>query len=393
MYLISLNLSTKGDIMNSEPEIINNNENLNVQRFDLQAFLKISVSQGISDIHIRINTPPMVRRDGLIIKTKLPPITSEDMEMIIKNIVPQNLQGKVNHCHDLDFSIVIPGVSRFRVNMLRDLGNIGFVLRVIPFEIPALDKLHLPPLLLEFTKYNNGLVLITGPTGSGKSTTLASLLDFINQNYQKHIVTIEDPIEFMHINNKCILTQRQLGVDTDSFPNGIKYALRQDPDIILIGEMRDRDTIISALKAAETGHLVFSTLHTNDAVQTINRIINSFEPFERESIRTQIAATLRGTVAQKLIKKAEGKGRVPATEILTVSHAARDYIIKDEVNKIYDLIKSGASVGMMSMNLSLQRLVKVGLISKEDAMQASDSPGEMRQLLAGGFHGTNTHID
>lgn len=379
--------------MNSEPEIINNNENINVQRFDLQAFLKISVSQGISDIHIRINTPPMVRRDGLIIKTKLPSITSEDMEMIIKNIVPQTLQTKVNHCHDLDFSIVIPGVSRFRVNMLRDLGNVGFVLRVIPFEIPALDKLHLPPLLLEFTKYNNGLVLITGPTGSGKSTTLASLLDFVNQNHQKHIITIEDPIEFMHINNKCILTQRQLGVDTDSFPNGIKYALRQDPDIILIGEMRDRETIISALKAAETGHLVFSTLHTNDAVQTINRIINSFEPFEREAIRTQIATTLRGTVAQKLIKRAEGKGRVPATEILTVSHAARDYIIKDEVNKIYDLIKSGASVGMMSMNLSLQRLVKVGLISQEDAMQASDSPGEMRQMLAGGFQGTNTFLD
>jgi twitching motility protein PilT len=378
--------------MNSEPEI-NNNDNLNVQRFDLQAFLKISVSQGISDIHIRINTPPMVRRDGLIIKTKLPPITSEDMEMIVKNLVPQNLQNKVNSAHDIDFSVVIPGVSRFRVNMLRDLGNIGFVLRIIPFEIPAIDKLHLPPLLLEFTQYNNGLVLITGPTGCGKSTTLASLLDYVNQTQQKHIITIEDPIEFMHINNKCILTQRQLGVDTDSFPNGIKYALRQDPDIILIGEMRDRDTIISALKAAETGHLVFSTLHTNDAVQTINRIINSFEPYEREYIRTQIAATLRGTVAQKLIKKSEGKGRVPATEVLTVSHAARDYILKDEVNKIYDLIKSGASTGMMSMNLSLQRLVKVGLITKDEALQASDSPGEMRQILAGAFQGANTHLE
>jgi len=370
---------------------MNNAEVVDVQRFDLQAFLKLSVSQGISDIHIRINTPPMVRRDGLIIKTKLPPITTEDMETIIKNIVPQNLLSKINTSHDIDFSVEIPEVSRFRVNLLHDLGNLGFVLRVIPFEIPPVEKLFLPPSLLEFTKFNNGLVLITGPTGSGKSTTLAALLDFINQNQQKHVITIEDPVEFMHPNKKCIFTQRQIGVDTDSFPNGMKYALRQDPDIILIGEMRDRETIISALKAAETGHLVFSTLHTNDAVQTINRIINSFEPHERESIRSQIAETLKGTIAQKLIKKAEGKGRVPATEILVVTPAAKDYILREEINKIYDLIKTGSHAGMMSMNLSLYRLVKVGLITQETALQSSDSPAEMQQMLSGAFHGTETY--
>ncbi|MDD3013338.1 MAG: type IV pilus twitching motility protein PilT [Candidatus Gastranaerophilales bacterium] len=370
---------------------INNNEIVNVQRFDLQAFLKISVSQGISDIHIRINTPPMVRRDGLIIKTKLPPITIEDMELIIKNIVPQNLQAKIDTSYDIDFSIEIPEVSRFRVNLLHDLGNLGFVMRVIPFEIPPIEKLYLPPSLLEFTKFNNGLILITGPTGSGKSTTLASLLDYINQNQQKHIITIEDPIEFMHTNKKCVFTQRQLGTDTDSFPNGMKYALRQDPDIILIGEMRDRETIINALKAAETGHLVFSTLHTNDAVQTINRIINSFEPYERESIRAQIAETLKGTVSQKLVRKAEGKGRVPATEILTVTPAARDYILRDEINQIYDLIKTGSHSSMMSMNLSLHRLFKAGLITKEAALQASDTPAEIQQMLSGAFHGTDTY--
>jgi twitching motility protein PilT len=217
------------------------------------------------------------------------------------------------------------------------------------------------------------------------------LLNFINENQQKHVITIEDPIEFMHSNKKCVFTQRQLGIDTDSFPNGMKYALRQDPDIILIGEMRDRETITSALKAAETGHLVFSTLHTNDSVQTINRIINSFEPHERESIRSQIAETLKGTVAQKLIKKTEGKGRVPATEILVVTPAIKDYILKDEVNKIYDLIKASSHVGMMSMNLSLYRLVKANLITQETALQASDSPAEMQQMLTGAFHGTQKY--
>jgi len=366
-------------------------EIVDAQQFDLQSFLQLSVSQGMSDIHIRINTPPMVRRDGLIVKTKLPPISAADMEMIISNIVPQNLKSKINTSHEIDFSIEIPGVSRFRVNLLHDLGNVGFVLRVIPFEIPAIEKLFLPPSLLEFTKLNNGLVLITGPTGSGKSTTLSSLIDYINQNQQKHIITIEDPIEFIHSNKKCMFTQRQLGTDTGSFPDGMKYALRQDPDIILIGEMRDRETITSALKAAETGHLVFSTLHTNDAVQTINRIINAFEPFERESIRLQIAETLKGTVSQKLVKKAEGKGRVPATEILFVTPATKDYILRDEINKIYDLIKTGTHSNMMSMNLSLYRLVKANLITQETALQASNAPNEIQQMLSGTFHGTETY--
>jgi len=378
--------------MRSESET-GNVEFLNTDQFDLQMFLKLAVSQGVSDVHIRINTPPMVRKDGIIIKTKLPDITAEDMEMIVKNIVPRSLQDRVHDIYDIDFSMEIPGISRFRVNLLHDLGHLGFVLRVVPFEIPSLEKLFLPPSLLEFTNLNNGIIIITGPTGSGKSTTLASLLDYINNHQQKHVITIEDPIEYMHSNKKCIFTQRQIGIDTDSFPSGVKYALRQDPDILLIGEMRDRETIASALKAAETGHLVFSTLHTNDAVQTINRIVNAFEPFERESIRSQIAATLQGTVSQKLIRRAEGTGRVPATEILTVTPAARDYILRDEVNKIYDLIKTSNSANMVSMNFSMYKLVKAGLITEKSALQNSDSPTEMQQLLSGAFHGTKIIVD
>lgn len=356
--------------------------------FDIETFLHVSVAQGISDIHLRVGAPPMVRKDGLIVKTKLPVITREKMQNVAQLIVPKPMQHMMDTKYDLDFSIDMKGLARFRANLFHDLGNIGFVLRVIPLNIPSVEALSLPPVLKEFTKLHKGLVLVTGPTGSGKSTTLASILDHINQNTQRHIITLEDPIEFMHSNKKCVFTQRQLGMDTDTFPNGLKYALRQDPDVILIGEMRDRETISSALKAAETGHLVFSTLHTTDAVQTINRIINAFEPYEREPLRLQIAATIQGTVAQKLVKRAEGKGRVPATEILVVTPAVRDYIARDEIDNIYQLLDTGDFDGMMSMNMSLYKLVKNNLISADEALANSNSPNELQQMLRGAFHGS-----
>lgn len=361
--------------------------------FDIETFLHVSVAQGISDIHLRVNAPPMVRKDGLIVKTKLPVITTDKMNQIIKLLVPRAMQHLVESKYDIDFSIDMKGIARFRGNLFYDLGNVGFVLRVIPINIPPVEALQLPPVLKEFTKLNKGLVLVTGPTGSGKSTTLASMLDFMNQTQQRHIITLEDPIEFMHSNKKCVFTQRQLGMDTDTFPNGLKYALRQDPDVILIGEMRDRDTISSALKAAETGHLVFSTLHTTDAVQTINRIINAFEPYEREPIRLQIAATLQGTIAQKLVRKVEGKGRVPATEILVITPAARDYIARDEIDNIYQLLSTGDYDGMMSMNMSLYRLVKNNLISPDEAIDNSNTPNELQQMLRGAFHGSMTNVE
>lgn len=374
--------------MNPEFNAMTNIQPPTEEDFDIETFLHVSVAQGISDIHLRVGTPPMVRKDGLIVKTKLPQVTKEKMLKIAHLIVPKPMQHLIETRYDLDFSIDIKGLARFRANLFHDLGNIGFVLRVIPFNIPTIESLQLPPVLKEFTKLHKGLVLVTGPTGSGKSTTLASILDYINLNQQRHIITLEDPIEFMHSNKKCVFTQRQLGMDTDTFPNGLKYALRQDPDVILIGEMRDRETISSALKAAETGHLVFSTLHTIDAVQTINRIINAFEPYEREPIRLQIAATLQGTVAQKLIKKAEGKGRVPATEVLVITPAARDYIARDEIDNIYQLLNTGDYDGMMSMNMSLYKLVKNNLITPDAAIESSNAPTEMQQMLRGAFHGS-----
>ncbi|MEW5820939.1 MAG: type IV pilus twitching motility protein PilT [Cyanobacteriota bacterium] len=365
----------------------------NNEDFDIETFLHVSVAQGISDIHLRVGAPPMVRKDGLIVKTKLPTITREKMHKIAQLIVPRPMQHLMDSRYDLDFSIDMKGLARFRANLFHDLGNIGFVLRVIPLNIPSVEALSLPPVLKEFSHVPKGLVLVTGPTGSGKSTTLASILDYININHQRHIITLEDPIEFMHSNKKCVFTQRQLGMDTDTFPNGLKYALRQDPDVILIGEMRDRETISSALKAAETGHLVFSTLHTTDAVQTINRIINAFEPYEREPVRLQIAATLMGTVAQKLVKRIEGKGRVPATEILVVTPAVRDYIARDEIDNIYQLLDTGDFDGMMSMNMSLYKLVKNNLIGPDEAIENSNSPTELQQMLRGAFHGSFNKAD
>jgi len=372
---------------------INSFETSDSPRFEIHSFLTLSVKQGVSDIHLRVNSAPVVRKDGIILKTKFAPLTEQDMDDIIKIIVPQKLYHKVKTTYDFDFSMEIENTARFRVNLLHDLGNIGLVLRVIPLEIPPIEDLYLPPSLKDFTDYNNGLVLITGPTGSGKSTTLAAILNYLNQNIQKHVVTLEDPVEFIHNNQKSIFTQRQLGIDTDTFPNGIKYALRQDPDVVLIGEMRDRETISSALKAAETGHLVFSTLHTIDAVQTINRIINAFEPHERDAVRMQLASILRGTAAQKLIKRRDNKGRVPATEILVVTPAAKDYIERNEIDRIYDLVNKGSFNNMMSMNMSLLKLTKAGLISEEAAVEQSNNPNELQQMLKGMFHGaqnTNT---
>ena len=361
-------------------------------KFEIESFLRLAVKQGVSDIHLRVNSVPVVRKDGHIMKTKYAVITEETMESILNLVVPSKLQHKIKTSYDFDFSIEMPEIARFRVNYLKDYGRSALALRVVPIEIPSIEELCLPPTLRDFLNYKNGLVLVTGPTGSGKSTTLATILDYLNNTSNCHVLTLEDPIEFVHKNKKCVFTQRQLGSDTDSFPNALKFALRQDPDIILIGEMRDRETISSALKAAETGHLVFSTLHTTDAVQTINRIINSFEPHEREAIREQLANILRGTIAQKLLKKKDGKGRVPATEVLVITPTARDYIRRNEIENLYTLIDEGNFSGMMSMNASIYKLVKANLITPEVAVENSNNPNEMKQMLQGVFHGTREKI-
>ncbi len=356
--------------------------------FYIEDFLRQAVSVGASDAHICEGERPAIRVSGQIMRINLPPLTSEDIEFVIRTVAPTHLKDRITRFFDIDFSYEIPGCSRFRINMSRQLGKTAMVIRAIPYYIKNFEELGLPSTLEEFATWNNGLVLVTGPTGSGKSTTIASLIDYINATTSKHIVTIEDPVEFIFTNKKSIVSQRQLLIDTPSFSDGVKYALRQDPDVIFIGEIRDRETIESALKAAETGHLVVSTIHTNDSVQTVARIINLFEPGERPFIRSQIANTLRGTISQKLVPAAEGGSRFPAAEILVVTPTVKDFIQKDELEQIYELVKKGSFNNMTTMNMSIYKLYKEGKISQETAITYSDNKSELEQLMRGIYHGT-----
>ena len=361
--------------------------------FDINAFLRKAVEEGVSDVHLRIDEVPVVRKDGKIIKTNFPQITEKDISHVLNVVLPKYLRTKVQAAFDLDFSYEIKGLSRFRINLARQMGNTSLVFRIIPYEIPTFEQLHLPPALNMFSKFHSGIVLVTGPTGSGKSTTIASLIDLINKNERKHIITIEDPIEFIYSNKNCIITQRQVEIDTLSFPDGVKYALRQDPDVILIGEIRDIETLSSAMKAAETGHLVIASLHTNDAIQTVSRIVGMYEPQDRANVRKQLAETLKACVAQKLLPLKSGHGRIPACEIMVVTPTIKDFIIKDELEQIYDLVKKGSYNDMITMNMSLLQLIKEDLITKDTALDVSDNKVEIQQMLRGAYHGTTESFD
>ena len=357
--------------------------------FDINNFLIKAISIGASDVHLRVDERPIIRKDGKIIKIDMPKLTEDDINNIVNIMIPKTAKTRANSAFDLDFSYEIKGVSRFRVNLSHQLGKSALVIRNIPFFIKNIEELNLPVSIEQFARLNNGIVLITGPTGSGKSTTLASLIDYININYPKHVITIEDPIEFIFTSKKSIISQRQVEIDTPSFPDGVKYAMRQDPDVILIGEIRDRDTIVSALKASETGHLVFATLHTNDAIQTINRIVNMFDPQDRQYIRSQLASTLRGTISQKLVMHKTGEGRRPACEVLVATPTIKDFILKDELEQIYISVKQGSFNEMLTMNMSLYKLYKDDIITEEEALSQSDNKNELKQMLRGVFHGTH----
>lgn len=358
------------------------------EEFNINGFLAKAISIGASDVHLRADDYPIIRKDGKIIKIDMPKLTEDDLTIVVNIMVPKLARSRVSSAYDMDFSYEIKGLSRFRVNLSRQLGKSALVIRNIPYTVKTIQELNLPIALDQFVGLNNGLVLVTGPTGSGKSTTLASLIDSININYQKHIITIEDPIEFVFTGKKSIVSQRQVGADTPSFPEGVKYAMRQDPDVILIGEIRDRDTVEAALKAAETGHLVFATLHTNDAVQTINRIVNMFEPQNREFVRSQVASILRGTIAQKLVNCKKGEGRYPACEILVATPTIKDFIIKDQLEQIYDLVKKGSFNDMLTLNMSLYKLFEKEIITQEEALANSDTKNELQQMFKGVYHGT-----
>lgn len=356
---------------------------------ETRSFLQMAVVQNVSDIHLRVGQVPIIRKDGDMFYTKLPPLSLEALQHFVTEVAPENIRPFLDDKKDADFSFQLPGMARFRANWFYEMGNPALVLRIVKHTIPGFKELGLPPVLEQFTQLHKGLVLITGPTGSGKSSTLAAMLNLINQKQSKHIITLEDPIEFVYTNQRSVFTQRQLGTDTLSFADGLKYALRQDPDVILLGEMRDRQTINSALHAAETGHLVFSTLHTINAVQTIHRMINVFEPHEREMVRKQIASVLQGTVSQRLVKRADGKGRVCIAEIMVVTPTVRDYIYRDQTEDIYPLLSKGEYDGACSLNQALHAAYREKLITEEEVFANTENESEMRQLLRGFYSGSN----
>ena len=361
--------------------------------FDIVKFLKGAVALGASDEHLKVDYAPYIRKNGTIKKISMNILTKEDLDSAILDISPVSIKDEILKMTDVDFMYEIPNCSRFRVNYNRQLGQPALVIRNIPYKIPSLTELELPVILNSVINYSNGIILVTGPTGSGKSTTLASLINQIALSSSKHIITIEDPIEYVFKNSKSIISQRQVDVDTTSFTDGIKYALRQDPDVIFIGEIRDKDTMAAALKAAETGHLVFSTLHTNGAVQTISRIINMFEESNRYLIRRQLADTLRATIAQKLVYSSKNDKRYPACEVLVSTPAIKDYIIKDVQDEIYNLITADNVDNMISMNTSLFNLVSVGKISEEEALEASNDKNELEQMFRGVYQGTKNYYE
>lgn len=361
--------------------------------FNIIQFLKSAVATGASDEHLKVGYPPYIRKNGFIMKTNMPVLSREDLDKAVTEIAPQALRSKILEKFDVDFMYEIPGVSRFRINYNRQLGFTGLVVRNISYNIPTLKELGLPEILHSILEYQNGIILVTGPTGSGKSTTLASLINQINTNSSKHIVTIEDPIEYIFNCKKSIVSQRQVGVDTASFSDGIKYALRQDPDVIFIGEIRDKETMEAALKASETGHLVLSTLHTNDAVQTINRIINMFDESNRYLARKQLSETLRATIAQKLVYSEQDKKRYPACEIMVVTSTIKDYIHKDNTDEIYELLKDNTVDNMISLNTSLLLLHERGHITEEEAIQNSNDGQELEKLFRGVYQGSKAYYE
>lgn len=354
-------------------------------KIPLPALLKTMVDQNASDLHITTGTPPQFRIDGKMVKVKVEPMTGQDTKELCYSVLTDAQKAEFEKAQELDFSFGVKDVARFRGNLFYQRGAVAGVFRRIPLNIPAFDQLNLPPVVKEVVKRPNGLFLVTGPTGSGKSTTLASILDLLNSTESGHIMTVEDPIEFIHNHKGCLVNQREVGADTLTFKDALKHLLRQDPDYVLVGELRDIETIEAALTMAETGHLVFGTLHTNGAVQSIFRIVNVFPPHQQPQIRQLLATVLQAILSQQLIPRSNGQGRVMALELMIPNAAIRNLIREDKTHQIYSSMQTGQSdSGMMTMNQALQRLVASGLLSKHDAIDHSFNPDELAKALGGG---------
>jgi len=353
---------------------------------DLGELAKIAVERKASDLHIKVGSPPVIRIDHRLIPlTEKPRITQEDAIRMIFPLMNEMQREHFKIKHEIDMAHSVPGLGRFRVNVFQQRSTIGMVMRVIPIKILTIEELNLPPVVEKLAMESRGLILVTGATGTGKTTTLASMVEHMNTQRSAHIITIEDPIEYLIRDKKCLVNQREVGVDTDSFADALRSALRQDPDVILVGEMRDYETISTAILASETGHLVLSTLHTVDAAETINRIISVYPPYQQRQVRLQLAALLKGIVSMRLIPRADGRGRVPAVEVMVVTQTMRECIVDpDKSRKIPDFIAAGHSqYGMQTFDQSLMILYKRGLITYEEALLWASNPDDFALRVRG----------
>jgi twitching motility protein PilT len=348
---------------------------------DLDRLLAYAVERGASDVHIKVGSPPFIRIDGRLERIDHAAVSPVETERIAFAIMPKQRAEEFLATSDADFAYSVSGLGRFRVNVMRQRGSVGLVLRRVQSDIPSFEALGLPPVVRKLAEHERGLVLVTGPTGSGKTTTLGSMIDYINETQHKHIVTIEDPIEILHADKASIVNQREIGTDTVDFHAALKRVLRQDPDVILVGEMRDIETVKTALTAAETGHLVFSTLHTISATDSVNRIIDFFPPHEQRQVRMSLGGSLRGIVSQRLVER-RGGGRIPAVEILVATGRIFDKIVNaDETNEIEQIIAEGEYYGMQTFDQSLLGIYGEGLVELREALAASTSPHDLRLMI------------
>lgn len=349
---------------------------------NLYELLQLAIQRGASDLHITTGSPPQMRVNGKLVPVDNTPLTASDTKQMCYSILTEAQKHRFEEENELDLSFGVKGLSRFRANIFVQRGAVSAAIRSIPFSIKTFEDLGLPPIVRELLKKPRGLILVTGPTGSGKSTTLATMIDMINGDRQEHIVTIEDPIEFVHNHKKCIVNQREVHADTKSFKNALKYILRQDPDVVLIGEMRDLETIEAALTISETGHLTFATLHTNSSVQTINRIVDVFPSHQQPQIRAQLSFVLEGVISQQLMPRKDGTGRVLGLEIMVPNPAIRNLIREDKIHQIYSIMQTGQSkFGMQTMNQSIYDLFIRGLITKDEAIGRSSVPEELMAMI------------
>ncbi len=351
----------------------------------LERLLRTMHERRASDLHITAKSPPILRVDGDLLRIKTDPLTPADTERLCCEMVSDEQRERFDTTRELDLSLSIEGLGRFRVNLFWQKGAVAGAFRAISTSVPSLEELGLPPLLGELARKPRGLILVTGPTGSGKSTTLASMVDQINHEAGLHILTIEDPIEYLHEHRRSVVNQREVGTDTHSFRDALKYVLREDPDVVLIGEMRDLETIEAALTVSETGHLVLATLHTNSAVQTINRIIDVFPPYQRTQVRTQLSFVLEGVVSQMLIPRADGPGRVCGCEVMIPTPGIRNLIREEKTHQLYSQMQIGqAQTGMQTMNQALFDLHAQELITLEMALARAPEPNELKTMIAQG---------